>query len=1353
MEPKTPPSYAAIKRSRVRVISPAALLGVTVLVLATLVLIFSRDALIDSLKERRAPAENELGATYGAAVLKSVPDPKDDALRIVVAERQFSLAELPEARQTLAPLKASSDRAARREAGLLDHRVLRLMIEHAEEGSPAHRDATLELKRLLDWMSHERWDPLLLRGFARESTRLGADQAASRFYRRLIESGTADAPTIEEAVRHELAHGHYETAANLYFLAMGKAPTQAERRALFRKGIETLVAGNLIDQALAAADRHIGELARDEATLRFLAATAIAADVRGRAHALRYYRMLVELDGHRPDVLEAAVRHALSLGQYAVAAQYYFIARHRAPAIADRRRYFRLGMTVLRSGNLLAPAFDAADTHLGELADDEPTLRFLVQFALGANDQTRAQDYSRLLIGLTRSPTGSLRQAPPPWLECILVAALEVFVRPARAQPVATPPRPNTEESYRLAFDVFVANSNFADARRVAAAALAQHPEDLDWRMRLIQVAEWSGDPEEALRQWKIIATRRPTLAAYEAILRLAPGLGDDEAALEAWQFIANTRALTRRELDTVVELFENLNRVDAAIVWLRELDARGRRADYIELIAIAADRAGRPGLAIATWIELEKRSGLSLDQSMTLATLFFTQGNFVEALRALTRAGPRATDQDYGYWRLLGDLAWRLGDDQAATDAYGRLDASRRLEPFEFVRLLRILRETQPAQAARLAEAGWRTERDPELFILAAEFYSARRDRRALDRLFASVRPIDEEKFANNPFFYVARSRYFLDRGLAREGITDWRRALAMRPADAELRTGLIFILIETRSIDDLRQVLSAWRDLSKLDRAYWPAFAAGYQALHEPRNALPYYRLALADRSGDYLWLLGFADALEDAAEGGMAWRVRRHAWHTIRARRAADPALFEAPEELLGYARLATSMAPGDADLAVVRQVLRQGWIGSQNAALDATARELVLAWAITTEQSPSAKAWMWMQYGRRLARPAYAEIAVALAENDLETMERLLVQSPAALPRSDRQDAARETRWVRLGQSLGWASQHNYPHDDGVHQRLEQDLRRTSHSLIAHANWGRFGSLAYRDEGIALSYWLTPNLRLEPGLKWTHQHMTNDADLVNVPGLDRTAGATAEWHSRHTETTVGVAQRSALADVTALRIGHRQRINTRLAATVDIGRNQYAPETAALRVGGMKDEARVSATVEFSKREYLTLGAATQRYMTQARTLAGNGRRIEAEVGHRLRTEYPNLTARLYAAHHGLSSTASTDNLGARINPAGTVPAGSFFVPGSFSYYALAIGFGEPLRRDYSRRMRPYADANVSYNTVTGSGYGATVGVGGSVLGSDHLSIGFTRSRGGSGVNVTASELGLRYELYF
>jgi polysaccharide biosynthesis protein PelB len=1356
MERPTPPSNAATSQPRIRVISPPALLGVTALVLATLALIFPRDDLIDRLKDRRPQGDNELGATYGAAVLKSVPDPKDDSLRVAVALRQFSLAELPEARATLALAKESKDIQARREAGLLDLRILRLMIDHATPGSAEWQIASDELKELLDWISREPWQPPDLLAIAREALTQGLDDVASRFFRRHIASGAADVDAIEEAVKLELGKGRYEAAADSYFMAMSKATSVALRRAYFRKGVEMLLASNRIDVALEASNWHLGDLAKDEATLQFLATTAIAADARGRVHALRYYRLLVELTGGRADILEQAARYALSIGRYTTAADYYFAARARASSLVDQRRSFQQGVMTLQSGNLISQAFQAIDTHIGGLGDDELTLQFLVQFSLRANHQTRAQDYSRRLIGLSRSRSSHMEPAQAV-VERLLIATVDYLVRSAYAQPANAKPaitlRPFNEQSYRLAYDVFIANSNFVDARAVAEAAVSAQPNNLVWRRRLIQVAEWAGDAPEALRQWKIVAARQPSIEAYEAIARLAPVLSDDEALVEAWRFIGNTRALTRTELESAVNAYEDLGRFEQAAAWLQELDTRRRRSEHLEVMAASAERAGRPDRAIATMLELEKRAGLTVAQSVTLATLYYTQGNFATAYEALARAAPKASNKDSGYWRLFGDLAWRLGNDQAAASAYRRLGADHQLEPFELVRLLRIVGEAQPNEAARLAEMAWHEKRDPDLFILAAEAHATGQNSRALARLFGSVRAEDEVKFSGNAYFYTMRSRIRFDQGLTRGAIADWRKALSLRTDDVDLRAGLIFLLVDTRSLDELRTALSAWQRASLRDRAYWPAYAAGHQALGDPRQALAYYRLGLADRANDYLWLLGYADALEDAGEGGTAWRVRRHAWNTIRAKRAKDHTLIAASEELLAYARLTLRMAPGDHAMAVIRQVLQLGSADGPNASINAGARELVLAWALSTEQSANAKAWLWTQYGRRLARPPYADIAIALAENDLDAIERLLARNADALPRYDRIEAAREARMVHLAQSLGWSSQHAYPHDDEMHARLEEDLRRTARSVIAQTTWGRFGPLRYRDEGVGFRYWLTPNLRLEPALRLSNQHMTSSADLVNVPRLDRAVWLTAGWHTRYAITTVGFARREALVDFSAARVSHTRRVDSRLTATVELGRNQFATESAALRVGGVKDEIRFAATYDFSRREYFSLGAASQRFMTQARTLAGIGHRFDAETGYRIRMDYPNLSVRLLAAHHSLSSTASTDGTAARINPDGSTPAGSFFVPRSFSYRAVGLGFGEYLRRDYSRGIRPFADVSLGHNTATGIGYAALIGIGGSVMGSDHLSAGYSRSRGGSGVNVTSEELGLRYQLYF
>ena len=279
-----------------------------------------------------------------------------------------------------------------------------------------------------------------------------------------------------------------------------------------------------------------------------------------------------------------------------------------------------------------------------------------------------------------------------------------------------------------------------------------------------------------------------------------------------------------------------------------------------------------------------------------------------------------------------------------------------------------------------------------------------------------------------------------------------------------------------------------------------------------------------------------------------------------------------------------------------------------------------------------------------------------------------------------------------------------------------------------------------------------------MRIAPFATSTDQGSRDGGTLRNVPGHDTTVGVDLTWRTQvagsvATETTLRLAERNALDDFGVIGLTHIRRYPSQVTATLGLGRNLPAYETAALRVGGAKDEASVNLAYDFSKREYARVGVFAARFHTQARTDVGSGQRVEVETGYRIRTDYPNLTARLYAAHSRFDREPTTDALASRLNPDGTVPGGSFFLPPSFNVVAAAIGFGHALRTDYSRGIRPFADVGVSYNSIIGRGFNAMAGIGGSVLGNDHLSVGVSRARGGLGIYTGTSEVFLRYQLYF
>ena len=103
--------------------------------------------------------------------------------------------------------------------------------------------------------------------------------------------------------------------------------------------------------------------------------------------------------------------------------------------------------------------------------------------------------------------------------------------KPAAAK--AGPGLPFDNQIYSLGYQVFLENRNLEDAWLVARSAVQQSPSDLQWRERLAQVAEWTQRSDVALENWLVIARATQKDAAWQAVLRLAPGLFDDAALIE----------------------------------------------------------------------------------------------------------------------------------------------------------------------------------------------------------------------------------------------------------------------------------------------------------------------------------------------------------------------------------------------------------------------------------------------------------------------------------------------------------------------------------------------------------------------------------------------------------------------------------------------------------------------------------------------------------------------------------------------------------------------------------------------------------------------------------------------------
>ncbi|MCX7891103.1 MAG: tetratricopeptide repeat protein [Burkholderiales bacterium] len=1245
--------YAAAPSRASRLVSTPALLGITALVVAVLAMLFPKRTLLEGVREPQS--SDRLAAAYVRGLLRTQPD--DQELRLLLVEKELALGELRQAEKTLAGLGRPRTPALERQAALQRYRIAR---EHAFElppGSGARAAAEADLAARLVAMAPMDWDDPELVYLAREAAAAGDARLAGRYYARL---------------------------------------------------------------ALHA--QHIA-----------------------------------------PEALEEAARHAVGIGDHSAAAALYFALQGVAPGRDAEREWFLRGVAALEASGSAAVALAAAEKHLGGLADDEAVLRTLIRLARAANDGARAQAYARRLLRMTPA---AARASPLAAVLDWLVGAAHAADAPGGAAPHGI--RPYDEASYRLAFEVFLANGNLADAIRVASAAVAQRPDDIVWRERLAQAAEWDGRPELALEQWKWLFARTGSARAAEGVLRLAPGLADDEALLAVWMREAARRPLAPEEAARLVEMFEGAGRPHDGIAWLEGELARGPRADLLEALAFLHERTGRRDEAIRSYERLAAAAGLTPRQALTLASLHIAAGDFRKAYEALGRARERAAPGDTAYWTLLGDLAWQLAEDEAAIAAYVELESAGKGTRDGLARLTALTRARQPREAARFAETAWDRYRDPAALVAALDIHLARGDVAAAQRLLARVAPADEALLARTPYFFVLRGTYRVRVGDNAGAAADYRRALALQPGHAEFQAALLWFLVDTRNLPELRRELARLAPAAERASVLWAPSAAGYLALGEPRRALAFFQRELAAKRDDYLWLLNYAEALEDAGFGGQAWRVRRHAWMAVRAGAAADPAAYAKGEPLLAYARLAVERAPGDASLAAVRRVLRQDrgdgapLAGARR--LDAAERELVVAWAISTEQNEAAKAWLWRQYGRRLAQPLWAEVSVALAENDTETLQRLVEGNFAALPRYNQVDAARALGAIGLAQSAGFAAQERYPADDEVHTRLVADVLDRAGAAVVDFRWFEYQPVAGTQTGLAAPVWVRRDIRVAPYASWISQR-SSDTSALRVPAHDNAFGVEALFVGARSETDVAVGYRSAFAGFPTAAIRYARPLGARLSGEASAGYNLRAFDTAALLVAGVQDQVRASVFWNLARREYLSAAVSVQRYYTQNREWLANGAAYEIEAGYRIRTAYPDWRAWVYAAQRTYSGAGTPGARYAALTPDGTVPAAAFFIPEDNTYASLNVGFGDEYRPQlfvwdrrrvdlpYSRGVRPFATLGVSWSSVLGAGWNALLGAGGSVLGSDYLAAYALHSDGGAGALTTVREVGLRYQYFF
>lgn len=1079
---------------------------------------------------------------------------------------------------------------------------------------------------------------------------------------------------------------------------------------------------------------------------------------------------------------ERAAGKSLANGDYQGSAELYLLARASTADPALARRHFHSALRTLQSGNLLQQAIETGEREIGPLADDQETLLLMTRLARAAGRPDIADRYVRRLLKLALMQQWRALEIARAWGE-------GSFRNASSAGTARGPGIAFDDRIYTLGYEVFLENRKLEDAWQVADSAVRQVPEDAAWRERLARVSEWTARPQVALANWVKLAHAGHGDEAWQAVLRLAPSLFDDAALIPALQYQIGRQPADLRLIRELVAAYERLGTPAPAIAYLQGLSQRQPKPEIIELLAELAERAGNTEVALAAWERLfADPAQLTPARALRVAVMLLIRGQRSESLAWLERARERAgtaSAEEIEYWRLHGQLAELHQRDAQAIDAFRRLVDADKAEAGDYDALIRLLQLAAPLEAARMSAHAWDKFDEPRYLIQAMTLYSARNRWPEIGQLLARIDTAPDatrhalKPLQVQPVFLRLAGTYQQNIGQFALARRNFEAGLRLAPDAADLQQALLWLFIDGNDAASLRKLLATHERSWARNPALHDALASSYQALSLPQVALQRYLTPRAPaHRDDLLWMMNYADALDQNQQSELAWRLRRlllsEEWQRSRGndglrqarqRWLTEEGLDEARR--IARTRLMLTQRPGDPAREVLGELLRLD--RSDRDSFSNAAAETAIGWLQDHAEYSAERAFLHHQYARtrsnRANRPLWAEITVALAERDTPAIGQLLATFDESLPRYDRVNAARAVDDLRLAQSAAFEAQTDQTDDNPTHLQLTETLLAFSnHGGVALASTD-LDSIEER-EGSA-SWHLAINPRLALDIDWGRiQREVKKPEVMRAVPDETLLSTRLNWRHGDGETVFRIDRRESFAAYTPLAIEHEQRIDDRLSLRIGLGSDLPSQESQPLRVAGMKDRAFVSLRYRPTRMDQLLLEHSQERYQLQSGARVGSGRQTALTYAHTYRQEARDLEFSAFWSKHDFSRVDDFSGFSDRdariarlfpadfVSPGGNQPPGAdYYLPDDFSFYGIRLSTDVRHEREYTRATRPFASIARTWHSELGSGYDLRLGLAGSLLGADHLAFSFGYGKAGTQTNAPVRDMRLTYRLHY
>lgn len=268
---------------------------------------------------------------------------------------------------------------------------------------------------------------------------------------------------------------------------------------------------------------------------------------------------------------------------------------------------------------------------------------------------------------------------------------------------------------------------------------------------------------------------------------------------------------------------------------------------------------------------------------------------------------------------------------------------------------------------------------------------------------------------------------------------------------------------------------------------------------------------------------------------------------------------------------------------------------------------------------------------------------------------------------------------------------------------------------------------------------------------------HQESRNNINTAQLARLANESGVELALHQMGDSyvNTYKLQTDQALNTQTGASLKHQHKLGSRLKLNTLFAYNQSANENAALRIIGRSNHiALESAYTLDTTKQWMVNGAYHQYHSIDGEEL-GNASLFNSTLSYELSGIHPAIRTRITGTYNQFKTAAQAlGGLSASLIPAGKSNTAVYFMPQNVSELAAYLSMGDATDSKLPARSLEYvAEIGAFDNPVTGSGWRASAGLAGRIIGTDrlHLFIRYDQSPNGQG--FSSLEARLAYQLHY